>query len=47
MPIVWVFQPVQICLDCGQAEFEIPEKELQLLVQGTPPFASGGAELRD
>lgn len=47
MPIVWVFQPVQVCLDCGQAEFEIPEKELQLLVQGTPPFASGGTEVRD
>lgn len=44
MPIVWVFQQVQVCLDCGQAEFEIPEKELRLLAQGTPPLASGGAD---
>lgn len=44
MPIVWVFQQLQVCLDCGQAEFEIPEKELRLLAQGTSPLGSGGVE---
>lgn len=31
MPIVWVFPKVTICLSCGVAEFQIPERELQLL----------------
>ena len=31
-PIVWVFPTVTVCLDCGQARFIIPEKELQVLV---------------
>jgi hypothetical protein len=33
-PIVWVFPKLLVCLDCGFAEFEIPERELQDLVEG-------------
>lgn len=35
-PIVWVFPKISVCLDCGSAEFAIPEKELQVLRTGTP-----------
>ena len=35
-PIVWVFPDVSVCLNCGTAEFKIPERELQVLRTGTP-----------
>jgi hypothetical protein len=35
-PIVWVFPEVQVCLNCGFAEFKVPERELSVLVHGTP-----------
>jgi hypothetical protein len=35
-PIVWVFPKILVCLNCGTAEFSIPEKELQVLRTGTP-----------
>lgn len=35
-PIVWVFPDVLICLDCGHAEFTVPEKELEVLRTGSP-----------
>lgn len=35
-PIVWVFPKLVVCLNCGLTEFTIPEKELRVLVQGTP-----------
>lgn len=31
MPIVWVFPKLMVCLECGFAEFEIPERELHIL----------------
>ncbi len=34
-PIVWVFPKVLVCLDCGFAEFAVPERELSVLVKGT------------
>ena len=34
-PIVWVFPKVLVCLDCGFAEFTVPERELGVLVKGT------------
>lgn len=35
-PIVWVFPKISVCLDCGEARFAIPEKELEVLRTGTP-----------
>ena len=35
-PIVWVFPKLLVCLDCGFAEFTVPEKELQVLEQEFP-----------
>jgi hypothetical protein len=33
-PIVWVFPELTVCLKCGLSEFVVPERELQLLVEG-------------
>ncbi|HTT23370.1 MAG TPA: hypothetical protein VMG82_30865 [Candidatus Sulfotelmatobacter sp.] len=33
-PPVWVFPELIVCLDCGMAEFVIPEAELRLLAEG-------------
>jgi len=38
-PIVWVFPEIVICLDCGTAEFAVPEAELRLLAKGDPASA--------
>jgi len=35
MPIVWVFPELVVCLDCGNAQFIVPEAELQTLRKGT------------
>jgi len=34
MPIVWVFPKIKVCLECGRAEFDIPESELRVLKTG-------------
>jgi hypothetical protein len=34
--IVWVFPRFAVCLVCGFAEFAVPERELKVLVDGTP-----------
>jgi hypothetical protein len=33
-PTVWVFPDVLVCLNCGSAEFAVPEAELRVLVTG-------------
>jgi hypothetical protein len=33
-PTVWVFPEAVVCLDCGFAEFFIPEAELHRLAKG-------------
>ena len=33
-PVVWVFPKVSVCLNCGYAEFPIPENELEVLRTG-------------
>jgi len=33
-PVVWVFPEIFVCLDCGIAEFAVPEVELRLLAKG-------------
>lgn len=33
-PIVWAFPQLLICLDCGFAEFTVPERELKVLRTG-------------
>jgi len=35
-PIVWVFRETVVCLHCGFTEFTVPERELQVLSQGSP-----------
>lgn len=35
-PIVWVFPKLVVCLHCGFAEFAVPERERQVLLQGSP-----------
>jgi hypothetical protein len=30
-PVVWVFPELIVCLDCGAAEFAVPEAELRRL----------------
>jgi hypothetical protein len=35
-PVVWVFPTISVCLDCGRAEFMVPEKELEVLRTGVP-----------
>jgi hypothetical protein len=33
-PVVWVFPELVVCLDCGNAEFGVPEAELRQLAEG-------------
>ena len=33
-PLVWVFPQVSVCLECGAAQFNVPEDELQVLAEG-------------
>jgi hypothetical protein len=33
-PVVWAFPEVVVCLDCGTAEFAVPEAELRQLAKG-------------
>jgi hypothetical protein len=33
-PIVWVFPKMLVCLQCGFAEFTVPEREMSVLAQG-------------
>jgi len=33
-PVVWVFPELVVCLDCGTAQFAVPEAELRLLAKG-------------
>ena len=30
-PTVWLFQAIMVCLDCGFAEFSVPNAELRRL----------------
>lgn len=32
-PIVWVFPDILVCLNCGRAEFAVPERELRVLAK--------------
>jgi hypothetical protein len=33
-PVVWVFPELIVCLDCGTAEFIVPEPEVRQLAKG-------------
>jgi hypothetical protein len=32
--VVWVFPELVVCLDCGTAEFAVPEPQMRLLARG-------------
>jgi hypothetical protein len=32
-PVVWVFPEIVVCLDCGTAEFAVPEEQLRFLAK--------------
>jgi len=34
-PLIWVFPKVVVCLNCGSAQFTVPEAELRQLKDGT------------
>jgi hypothetical protein len=42
-PIVWVFQTILVCLDCGFAEFAIPDTELRVLGEESTQGCEGAA----
>jgi hypothetical protein len=33
LPVVWLFPELTVCLECGTAEFAVPEAELRLLAK--------------
>jgi hypothetical protein len=35
LPVAWVFPELLVCLDCGFAEFTVPETELRQLARGS------------
>ena len=35
-PIVWAFPKLRVCLECGYADFSVPDRELRVLVTGVP-----------
>jgi hypothetical protein len=35
-PLVFVYSEVSVCLDCGYADFNVPESELKVLATGVP-----------
>jgi hypothetical protein len=35
-PIVMIFPKLRVCMDCGYADFTVPERELSVLVTGAP-----------
>jgi len=40
-PIVWVFPQLQVCLNCGAAQFAVPEAELSVLAEDRSRRAAG------
>jgi hypothetical protein len=40
-PLVWAFPKVVVCLDCGLAQFTVPDAELKLIQEN---LANGGAK---
>jgi hypothetical protein len=33
-PVVWVFPEIVVCLECGSAQFAVPETEMRQLSRG-------------
>jgi hypothetical protein len=40
-PIVWVFPELFLCLNCGKAEFFVPDNDLRTLVKDDSASAAG------
>lgn len=48
--MVWVFPEMSVCLDCGDAHFVVPARELEVLRAGAPVVGAAfwlGAESDD
>jgi hypothetical protein len=45
-PLLFIYPKLRICMDCGDADFIVPEKDLKVLATGVPVdgtvFLEGG-----
>ena len=39
-PIVWVFPEIIVCMDCGIAQFKVPDAQLRSLEKGNAAAAT-------
>lgn len=40
-PTIFVFPEILVCLNCGMAQFAVPQAQLRLLIEGNAAAGSG------
>jgi hypothetical protein len=45
-PIVWLYPSISVCLECGRAQFVVPEKESEVLRTGVAKRKAPKSERR-